>query len=506
MHVLLVEDDPGIRELLQESLEEMGLPLQQVSSGKEALELLEGNVSPLVILDFALPDMDGRSFIHELGKMRSPVPPFIVSTGQGDEQVAVEMMKLGARDYLVKDSRFLQRFPEVVLRVIREVENERELQWTQNQLRQNEQMYRLLADNSVDTIWLMTMEGKFEYHSPAVFLLRGFSPEEANAIPMEKSFSPSSQKRIQQVFQQEAAKPMSKQWNQRSMELELLKKDGSAVWVEVRANAIRDAQGNVVKLQGSTRDISGRKKAERELIQAKEKAEESSRLKSYFLANISHEIRTPMNGILGFSRLLQDPELPGEKRDEYFQSLQQSGRRLLNTMNDLVELSELETGQSQLSLSMVSLKPLLEEMYNFFLPEAEKKGVALILSMGKNGHDRMRTDGKKLQAVFRHLLKNAFKFTPHGSVEFGYEHTEGSWRFFVKDTGIGIPENQQSVIFERFVQGEDSPLKPCEGAGIGLSITKEYVRLLGGELSLFSAPGKGSLFSFRFPGRIHEEE
>jgi len=204
---------------------------------------------------------------------------------------------------------------------------------------------------------------------------------------------------------------------------------------------------------------------------------------------------------------LQDPELPDEKRAEYFRSLQQSGRRLLNIMNDLVELSELETGQAKLSLSPVALNPLLEETYHFFLPEAGKKGLGFSLSLGKRpGSDCFCTDSQKLLAILRHLLKNALKYTNRGSVAFGYEKRDGAWLFFVKDTGIGIPDDQQGVIFERFVQGEASSLKPCDGAGLGLSITREYVRLLGGELQLVSTPEKGSTFSFQFPEQMCKEE
>lgn len=244
-----------------------------------------------------------------------------------------------------------------------------------------------------------------------------------------------------------------------------------------------------------------RKIKEEELIKAKEKAEESDRLKSSFLANMSHEIRTPMNGILGFLSLLEQPDLTSETKDRYIKILQKSGERLINTINDIIDVSKIEAGQISVTLTDIDINHLMNYLYNLFKPETDEKGLELILKNPFN-NDKIiiKSDKYKLNTILTNLLKNAIKFTDVGSVEFGYSIIKDNIKFFVRDTGIGIPENKQKIIFDRFTQVDDSPLsRTYEGSGLGLTLAKAYTEMLDGYIWVESELGSGSTFYVLLP-------
>jgi PAS domain S-box-containing protein len=243
-----------------------------------------------------------------------------------------------------------------------------------------------------------------------------------------------------------------------------------------------------------------RKKNQEELQTAKEKAEESDRLKSAFLANMSHEIRTPMNGILGFAELLKEPDLTGAEQQKYVSIIEKSGTRMLTIINDLVDLSKIESGQMEISYSTTNVNTQIEYIHNFFKPEVEAKGIALTFSCGLTGNDAIiSTDKEKVYAILTNLVKNAVKFTKKGTIEFGYIRKGDFLDYYVRDTGIGISGENQVTIFNRFVQANIVNRQALQGAGLGLSIAKAYVEMLGGKIRVESLEGQGSCFYFTIP-------
>lgn len=253
--------------------------------------------------------------------------------------------------------------------------------------------------------------------------------------------------------------------------------------------------------------IEEKEKRIAELIIAKRRAEESDRLKSAFLANMSHEIRTPMNGILGFAGLLKDPDLSGEQQQEYIRIIEKSGVRMLNIINDIVDISKIESGQMKVSVSETNVNEQMEFINTFFKAEVEPKGIRLILKNSLPSSEAIiRTDREKLYAILTNLVKNAIKYTQEGFIEFGYILKKAELEFFVKDTGIGIPKHKQVAIFERFVQSAMSNKRTFQGAGLGLSISKAYVEMLGGKIWVESEEGKGSIFYFTIPSNGEAEE
>ena len=237
---------------------------------------------------------------------------------------------------------------------------------------------------------------------------------------------------------------------------------------------------------------------------AKQKAEESDKLKSAFLSNIAHEIRTPMHGILGFADMLKTVSLSAEQMQEYITIIEKSSARMLNTITDLIEISRIESGQTEINRSLVNIDGQLDSMNAIFKPEADKKGIHLIIHNDLEVEEsHIRTDREKLDTILTQLLKNALKYTKKGSVEIGYISKGNYIEYYVKDTGIGIEKDKQQAIFGRFTQADNSLSKIYEGSGLGLSITKAYVEMLGGTIWVESEPGKGSTFYFTLPAETN---
>jgi PAS domain S-box-containing protein len=238
----------------------------------------------------------------------------------------------------------------------------------------------------------------------------------------------------------------------------------------------------------------------KELVKDKEKAEESDRLKSAFLANMSHEIRTPMNGILGFSNLLEEPGLKGATQQEYIKIIEKSGERMLNIINDIVDISKIESGLMEINLKESDINQQMQYIYNFFKLEVERKGMHLLFTnLLFNKEVIIRTDREKLYAILTNIVKNAIKYTSHGYIQMGFDIKGEFIEFFIKDTGLGIPKERQEAIFERFIQADISDKQAFQGAGLGLSIAKAYVELLGGKIWLESEENKGTTFYFTIP-------
>ncbi|AEE20411.1 PAS domain-containing protein [Dokdonia sp. 4H-3-7-5] len=262
---------------------------------------------------------------------------------------------------------------------------------------------------------------------------------------------------------------------------------------------IMDDAGNVISLAGTNQDITQQKLLSRELISAKEKAEESDRLKSAFLANLSHEMRTPMNGILGFSELLRRKNISEEKRDIYLELIEKEGHRLLSFISNIVDISKIESNIIHIDNSRVNLNIIIKDIYSKYLLKLENSGVKLIIEMGLDDADSfIETDENKLVQIISNLLENAIKFTKQGTIEFGYSLYEKNLKFFVKDSGIGIEEEEQKNIFDRFTQGRREQTHNL-GVGLGLSIVEGLIKLLNGEVWIDSQIGEGSTFFFTIP-------
>lgn len=259
----------------------------------------------------------------------------------------------------------------------------------------------------------------------------------------------------------------------------------------------------LTRIWGTKTNISQLKKYERELIAAKKAAEESDKLKSAFLANMSHEIRTPLNGIVGFADLLSQNDLTQQQKDKYIHIVKLSNEQLLRIIDDILDISKIDTGQITISTQKFSLNQLMTDIEAYLLQEIKKVNKNLKIKCIRHfeeGADFIDTDKERLYQVVTNLVNNAVKFTSEGRITFGYRLIDPTiLEFFVTDTGIGIPKNMHESIFKQFQQGEDYLTKTYGGTGLGLSICKGIIELLDGEITVESEPGKGATFTFTIP-------
>ncbi|MGE4586783.1 MAG: PAS domain S-box protein [Mangrovibacterium sp.] len=363
--------------------------------------------------------------------------------------------------------------------------------------KQAERELRLLSraiEQSPESTLIANSMGTIEYVNPAFTRMTGYLPDEVygNNPKMLKS---GYHKR---EFYVEMWRTISsgQDWHG---EICNKRKDGMLYWEDAIISPIYNSEGKITHYVTVREDITDKKAMIRELVTAKEKAEEGDRLKSAFLANMSHEIRTPMNGIVGFLELMQEPDLDREIRNEYLDIVRQSSERLLGTINDIIEVSKIEAGQVGLHEEELDLNRLLGYYYEFFRPEAERKKLFFSLEKSLPEGVPVRVDRNKLESIITNLIKNALKFTIKGYVIFGAALKDGQLIIQVKDSGRGIPKNRQEAVFERFRQADSKLTRTFEGAGLGLSISRSYARMMGGDIHLESEPGQGSTFWLSIP-------
>lgn len=280
--------------------------------------------------------------------------------------------------------------------------------------------------------------------------------------------------------------------------------DGRKVLFDTLKTLYFDSNGNSLGFIGISRDVTGIHETQEKLTLAKEKAEESDKLKTAFLANMSHEIRTPMNAIIGFSDLMTDDNLSASDKSEYSSHIKKAGESLMNLISDIIDIAKIEAGQLQFNNSACNLDELLNEMIGTYTEvkiKAGKKNLNIrLLKQSGSSHLSILTDPFRLKQVLANLIGNSMKFTERGYIEFGYSLNENKTiEFVVRDTGIGIPISKQQDIFHRFSQVDNSNTRKYGGTGLGLAISKNIIEIMGGKIWLESEPGTGSTFHFTIP-------
>lgn len=355
--------------------------------------------------------------------------------------------------------------------------------------------YETLTTISPVGIFLTDPDGYTSYVNPRWCEISGLSQEEALGFGWLKAVHPDDREKIRQGW---SAATLEN--SESTAEYRFVLSDGRLRWVLGNATPELDPDGTVIGYVGTITDITGIKEYEEKLSRAKEKAEESDRLKSAFLMNMSHEIRTPMNGILGFLDLLRNPELDQSQASSYIDIVNKSGQRLLETINDILELSKIEAGEAELRLEVVNLEELMCFQLDFFQPQVRERGIFLKIDRQLKGEEALvYADRGKLDSILTNLIRNAIKFTKKGSITFGNTLRNNRVVFYVTDTGIGIPQDRIPVIFDRFIHADMGITREHEGSGLGLAIVKAYVQAMDGDIQVDSVVGQGSTFTFSVP-------
>jgi PAS domain S-box-containing protein len=376
---------------------------------------------------------------------------------------------------------------------------------------ENEEKYRQIFENSRDVIFI------YEVTEDQRYKVVTFNPAEEKYIGNVKQF--------EGQYIDECIPPYL--FNQFRVKYEHCIEAGHLIAYEEEINygplnlkmltqliPLKNSSGRVYRIIGISHDITENKLLTNQLIEqndkltilnsdlsiAKDKAEESDRLKSAFLANMSHEIRTPMNGILGFAYLLKDAGFSDDEKLGFVNIIEKNGLRMLNILNNIIDISKIEAGLMTCNLETTILNSIFIEIFESFKPEADIKLIDLRLILPENSDDeQLITDKFKLDAIIINLVKNALKYTDTGFVEFGYTKKETEYLLYVKDSGIGVAKDRFDAIFERFIQAEINDRLARQGTGLGLGIAKAYVELLGGKIWIDSELGKGSSFYFTIP-------
>lgn len=360
---------------------------------------------------------------------------------------------------------------------------------------ESENKYHLIFNNILDVYYETSLEGIILDVSPSIEIVsKGqYHPEDIIGRSMYDFYS-------DHLVREAIVEALKKDGSVNDFEIILIIRDGTLIPCSISAKMTFDVNGNPEKIIGSLRDITERKKVEEELIRAKDKAEESDRLKTAFLHNISHEIRTPMNAIVGFSTLLSEPDGDVQSRQSYTEIIMQSSDHLLSIITDIVDISNIEANLVKAVKNDVNVNTILKSVFNKYCLQAARMNLELSFFPDLSDSDAViLTDGTKLTQILSNLVNNAFKFTAEGFIRFGYLVKNDFLEFYVTDTGIGIPEEHYSLIFDRFYKVENSKSSMFEGTGLGLAISKAYVELIGGRIWVSSEVGTGSSFFFTIP-------
>ncbi|TSA38503.1 MAG: PAS domain S-box protein [Porphyromonadaceae bacterium] len=373
---------------------------------------------------------------------------------------------------------------------------------SQNRSKQKIEELEYIISNIPDLVIRINLKGQITFINAASILFFNKSPDLLIGQNLEKlvtdeGMAPLDPSLVQRIFETRQAE---------IIEGELYSPSGVCRNIEIRILPEPHGLSNERHLVLLIRDITLKKETERIMIQAKRKAEESDLLKSAFLANMSHEIRTPLNAIVGFSQIILDDDITRQEQERFYGYINQNSNQLISLVNDIIDLSKLESNQLVIKESAANLNQIVEEMKLMAENETktrEKGHILIFLDKKVPDEDELiMVDHYRLKQILTNLLINAIKFTPKGYIQFGYRLKENNTiLFFVRDTGIGIPKNKQGEVFQYFHQLENTLNRANTGTGLGLAICKRLVELMKGTIWLQSEPGKGTSFFFSIPYR-----
>jgi PAS domain S-box-containing protein len=616
LKILCLEDDDDDAIIIRELLISEGLIFQfdHVSTESEFTDKLRSEKFDIILSDYNLPGFSGIAALL-LSKKICPDVPFICISGTIGEDLAVELMHIGASDYIIKDK--LSKLPVAIERALKEIEEHHSRVEAENSLKESEARFRDIIMSSYDWVWEIDRNGKYSYSSDTIAGILGYKKEEVigkspfdfmsddekeivgpifskiagengiikdlenwnlhkdghrvclltNGFPVfddiydligyrgvdkditNRKLAEEEIRKLSRATEQSPVsviitdlqgnityanqtvirltgysfeelkgknprifssgeKPKEEYknlWNTLSSgnewkgEFHNKKKNGELFWESASISPIVNEKGKMTHFLAVKEDITERKNLTDDLIEAKVRAEASDKLKTAFLNNISHEVRTPLNGILGFSQIMIQPDIQQADKESYLEILNESSERLVNTITNYMDISLIVSGNMSVKSKPVDLTLILDKVYQKFLPKCKTKNLEFVKQIPSDTKTPLISDDGLLEKVLSHLLDNAIKFTIKGIITFGFNYSDDEYEIFVKDTGSGIDPVAQSTVFQIFMQADVTNTRGYEGSGLGLSIAKGLVELMGGRISLESEKGIGSAFYITFP-------
>ena len=506
-------------------------------NGPQGIELAIVNDPDVILLDIIMPHMDGFEVCRQLkqDERLRDIPVVFLTALKGDKENRIKALEVGAEAFLakpidetelsaqiramikIKAAIQMKRDEEVrlkrlviertnklqlsqikTLKVLQKLKQENAVRRkTEEALRESEERFIHLFERAPLGYQSLDAEDRFIEVNEAWLATFGYDRHEVIGIWFGSFLAPGSVESFRERFS------FFKMQGVIHSEFEMLHKNGKHRYIAFEGRIGHKENGSFEKTHCILQDITERKQAEVELIAAKEKAEESDRLKSAFLANMSHEIRTPLNSIIGFSDLLLDPFYESDQHAEFARLIKINGKNLLSIINDIMDFSKIEADHVHVKKRLFSITQLISDTCKSYSFKALEKGIELRLDQSNTTEEIfIKSDEPKLRQILMNCVGNAIKFTEKGFVEIGFK-IEGEFiQFHVKDTGIGISAEFHEQIFERFRQVEKASTRKYGGNGLGLAISRGLIELLGGSIWMESELGKGSTFYCKIPIKI----
>ena len=373
------------------------------------------------------------------------------------------------------------------------IETEKQIIKSKERAEENESKFVSAFDNAGIGMCLVDVDGNFTKVNNAMTSILGYSKEDLELLKFQNITHPDDLHADLKLLNE----TLDGKRDNYQLKKRYYHNSGKIIHAMLTVSLVRNDKNEPQFFVSQIEDYTQLEEYIVELQKAKEKAEESERLKTAFLMNISHEIRTPMNGILGFINLLKDQSLSADEKNVFIDLINKSGDRLMETINDIVEISKIEAGLIEIHSETINIQELTQYYFNFFKLQVEEKNIDFKLKNTIN--QDINSDKHKLDGILTNLIKNAIKFTDNGAIEVGSYIEADKFYLYVSDTGVGIPQEKLKIIFDRFSQADMNLNSNYEGAGIGLSIVKSYVDALGGTIEVKSVLGQGSTFTVAIP-------
>lgn len=505
--LFLVDDDEIDAMSFERALKKSGInyTLKYCKNASEALEEIVKDEYHCIFLDYQLPGVDGLVLLKRMKEL-GVLAPIAVLTSQGDEKIAVEMMKAGAFDYFPKAEVNAENITKIIRAGIRLNDIQLQKVEAEKALKENNNKLNTILESTHAMIFSVDYDLKYTAFNTtfkkAIANLYGNIPEHGMSFLNDISIPKDST-----IFKNCLEKSL--QGEHVNLIEEFGNSDQCSNYYDLNFNPIVNEYGKVRGVAVFCQDITERKKIEREILEAKFEAERTAKAKSEFLSNMSHEIRTPMNAIIGLSELLLKETL-SDKQLENLKSIKYSADNLLVIINDILDFSKIESGKIEFEEVNFDLENKIQEIRKTFIFKAEEKNIGLKFRLSNRVPKFIMGDPFRLNQILLNLLSNAVKFTKEGTVSLFVDLVEELnesviLKFEVADTGIGIPKDKLASVFESYTQAYTDITRRFGGTGLGLAITRQLVTMQNGEIALESRMGKGTTFTIKLEFKKGEE-
>jgi signal transduction histidine kinase/HPt (histidine-containing phosphotransfer) domain-containing protein len=498
LKILIIDDDKVDTVTIIRSISHSGIiaDVENAFSAQEGIEKIKSFNYDLIFLDYMMPDSDGISFLKKLKDLGIETPVIFV-TSQGDEKIASQAILGGASDYIPKTlltpdgiSQSIRNALKLHESLILRKKTELALKLNANRLFEAQQLAKIGS-------WEINLNDGEVFISDQFYTIFEIEKNNAPSIALLKS----------RLINADDVKLFEKNLDyvkENNSEVQfthsLISRNGTIKYINEYIKCMNGEHNEPLKILGTIQDVSNQKEIERELIKAKDLAEQSTRVKEQFLTNMSHEIRTPMNGIIGFAKILEGTNLDSEQRQSV-NAIKRAGNNLMVVINDILDFSKIEADKMIFEEVNFSLSNNIKAVIELLSPIATDKKIKLIFDIDSQINDFLIGDPTRLSQILINLIGNAVKFTDKGYVELIVSQVKETetvtfLQFAIIDSGVGIPHDKIDSIFESFNQASNETTRKFGGTGLGLTITRRLIELQGGSIMVESEIDKGSKFSF----------